>query len=136
MAVRIENEDRVIARDIAVFFGREVNVRALADAALKCGIDLGSRVDFERQVLDPDFVIAVGATVSRAETEHRAPRRLLEIDDLLRAAIGRLANLLSPAEWAEEEQVEPQRSLYIGDRKVNVVNSSRRDRPSVRDQSS
>jgi c-di-GMP-binding flagellar brake protein YcgR len=41
-AVRVEDEQRVIALDIAVFRGREVNLVAACQAAFMGGIDLSA----------------------------------------------------------------------------------------------
>jgi hypothetical protein len=63
--VRIEDEELVVALDVAVVLGREVDFRAHLEAARVGGVHLLSRVDVEGEVLDADVVVPVLAAVRR-----------------------------------------------------------------------
>jgi hypothetical protein len=58
--VGIEDEDRVIAVDVTILFGWKVDARAVGNTALVCAVHLVPAVDLEREVLDPDVVVAMG----------------------------------------------------------------------------
>jgi len=48
-----------------------------------------------------------------------------EVDDLLRASVGRIPPLLGPSERLEQVEIEAERPLNVSDRKIDVVYSSR-----------
>ena len=64
--VRIEDEECVVVLDVAIFLGREVNVRVACEASRVRGVDLVPLVDLERQVLDSHGVVAVLTFVGRS----------------------------------------------------------------------
>ena len=64
--VWIEDEECVVVLDVAIFLGREVNVRAACEAARVRGVDLLPFVDLEREVLDSHGVVAVLTCVGRS----------------------------------------------------------------------
>jgi hypothetical protein len=51
--VGIEDEERVIVVDVTIHFGQVVDVRAVGNTALVCGVHLVATVDLKREVLDP-----------------------------------------------------------------------------------
>jgi hypothetical protein len=51
-----------------------------------------------------------------------------EVDDLLRASVGRIPDRLGPSERSEQVEIEGERSLDVGDRKIDVMYSWRRHR--------
>src|SRR5262245_21826835 len=61
--VRVEDEQRVVTRLVAILFGREVNVRAARETACVRLINLPSLINLEGEVLDADVVVTVSATV-------------------------------------------------------------------------
>jgi hypothetical protein len=64
--VRIEDEECVVVLDVAIFLGREVNVRVACEASRVRGVDLVPLVDLERKVLDSHGVVAVLTFVGRS----------------------------------------------------------------------
>ena len=68
-AIGIEDEERVVARDVAVLLRRVVNPIAPSGAQLMRRINLLPGVDLECQVFETDPVVAVGAAVGGAKTE-------------------------------------------------------------------
>jgi hypothetical protein len=68
-AVRVEDEERVVARLVAILLGREVNVCAACEAASVRLINLLSSVNLEGEVLDADVVVTVGATVGWTQAD-------------------------------------------------------------------
>src|SRR5919201_3796228 len=81
--IRVEDEEGVVVLHVAVLLRREVDPCASGRASLVRRVDLVSGFYLEGEVLDSDVVVVVGAAIGRTESEHRARRRLLEIDDLL-----------------------------------------------------
>src|SRR5215208_2716176 len=64
--VWIEDEECVVVLDVAIFLGREVNVRVACEASRVRGVDLIPLVDLEGKVLDSHGVVAVPTFVSRS----------------------------------------------------------------------
>jgi hypothetical protein len=44
-----------------------------------------------------------------------------KVDDLLRASVRRIPDLLGPSERPEQVEIEGQRPLNVGDRQIDVV---------------
>jgi hypothetical protein len=80
-------------------------------------INLLPSVDLEGEVLDADVVVAVSATVgwTQAETTVTDCSWARKVDDLLRAPVGRIPDLLDPSERPEQVEVEGKRPLNVGD---------------------
>src|SRR4051795_12283801 len=77
--------------------------------------------DLERDVFDPDLVVAVLAAVCRPDAQELLPEP--QIDDLLRAAIARNARILLEPERAEESDVKRKRAFDVAHRQVEVMDS-------------
>jgi hypothetical protein len=108
-----------------------MNVRAACDAACVRLVNLLSSVNLEGEVLDADVVVAVSSTVGWTQPDTTITRFLShEVDDLLRAPVGRIPDLLGPSERPEQLEVEGKRPLNVGDRKIDVMDSSSRRRES------
>jgi hypothetical protein len=71
-------------------------------------IDLLALVDLEGEVLDPDAVVPVLATIGWADTKSAPAHRVLQVDDLLGAAIGGISHPVGPPERVEQVGVESQ----------------------------
>ena len=82
-------------------------------------------VNLEGEVLDADVVVAVGATVgwTQAETTVTDASLSHKIDDVLRASVGRIPDLLGPSERPEQVAIEGKRPLNVGDGKIDVVDA-------------
>jgi hypothetical protein len=126
-SIRVEDEGRVVARDVAILFGREMNLIAARLTTLVRRIDLVAALDLEREMLDSYVVVVVPAAVGRSQSQVRAPPECAEIDDLLGSAVGGIAGELAPSERSQQGEVELQRSRDIGDREVDVMDAFRRD---------
>lgn len=100
-------------------------------------VNLLPSVNLEGEVLDSHPVVAMRAAIRPADSEHRGVRagsscpclRVLEIHDLLGSSVARIPDTLFPAEWAEEVEIEGEGSLDVGDGQVDVMDSSRGQRP-------
>src|ERR671915_1039370 len=66
-SIRIEDEERVVARDVAVLLGRVVDPIAPPRTPLMRRVHLLHGVDFEGQVLEPHAVVAMGPAVGRTD---------------------------------------------------------------------
>ena len=86
-------------------------------------IDLLPSVNLEGEVLNADVVVAVSATVgwTQAETAVTDGSWPRQVDDLLRAPVGRIPDLLDPSERPEQVEVEGERALNVGDREIDVM---------------
>lgn len=86
-------------------------------------INLLSSVNLEGEVLDADVVVAVRATVGWTQTDTPVTTGSLshKVDDLLRASVRRIPDLLGPSERPEQVEIEGERPLNVGDRKIDVV---------------
>jgi hypothetical protein len=100
-SIRVEDEGRVVAADVTILFGREMNLVAARQTTLVRGIDLVAAVDLEREMLDPHVVVVVRAAVSRSQSQICARPEVLEIDDFLGSAVGGIAGVLGPSEWSQ-----------------------------------
>ena len=70
-------------------------------------VNLLASVNLEREVLDADVVIAVGATVGRTQADTTITDfSTREVDDLLRASVGRIPDRLGPSERSEQVEIE------------------------------
>jgi hypothetical protein len=96
-----------------------VDLRARRPAALEGGLDLLPGVDPEGDVLDPDVVVAVLAPVGRPQADQLVAE--LQVDDLLGAAVARIALGLHEPERREHGHVEGERPLHVGDGQVEVM---------------
>jgi hypothetical protein len=125
--IGVEDEECVVAGLVTILLGREVNVCAACEAACVSLINLLSSVNLEGEVLDADVVVAVSATVgwTQAETTVMECSLSRKVDDLLGASVGRIPDLLGPAERAEQIEIKSERPLNVGDGKIDVVYSSR-----------
>ena len=85
-AVGVEHEHLVVAGEVAVLLGREVDPRADVHAAPVRRVDLFAVVDVEGEVLDPDLVVAMLAAVGGPEADVLLAE--LKIDNVLAAAVG------------------------------------------------
>jgi hypothetical protein len=125
-AVRVEDEERVVAGLVAILLGREMNVCAAGNAAGVRLVDLLTSVNLEGEVLDADAVVPVDATVGCTQAKTTITDfSAREVDDLLRSSVGRIPDLLGPSERSEQVEIEGERSLNIGDRKIDVMYSWR-----------
>jgi len=68
-SIRIEDEEGVVARDVAVLLRRVVDPITPLQAPLMSRVDLLAGVDLERQVFEPDAVVAMGAAVGGTKAE-------------------------------------------------------------------
>src|SRR5688572_13824130 len=69
-----------------------MNPRAASQASLVGRVHVIPALDLEGEVLDTDVVVAVGAAVGRAQTDPSAIVRVNQVDDLLGAAVGGIAD--------------------------------------------
>ena len=79
-----------------------------------------SPLDVEGEVLDADVVVLVLTAVRLPEPQVLVAEA--EVDDLLSAAVGRIAHFLVQAEWPEHCQIEGERSLDVAYCEVDVMN--------------
>ena len=95
---------RLKAGLVAILLRREVNVCATREAACMRLINILPSVNLEREVLDADVVVAVGATVgwTQAETTVTDCSWSRKVDDFLRTSVGRIPDLLDPSERPEQ----------------------------------
>ncbi len=87
------------------------------------GVDLAPLVDLKSDVLDSHGVVAMLSIVGRSYPQHRSGRRILQIHHFLGPSIGRIPNALRPTQRFEQVEIEPERPLDVGDRKIDVVDS-------------
>jgi hypothetical protein len=87
-------------------------------------VDLFVGVHLERQMLEPDAVVAMRTTVGGTKAEPFVPEA--QVDDLLGAPVGRIALFLLQTQRSQEIQVEGERTLDVADRKVDVLNPTTR----------
>src|SRR4051812_1989055 len=104
-AVRIEDEDRPVAWDVAVLLDGEMDPRPDLDSAVVHGVDLLAPVDPDPDVLDADVVVPVLAAVRAAEADRLLPGSDAEVDHVLGAAVGRKSVQLLHAQRAEQREV-------------------------------
>jgi hypothetical protein len=100
-----------------------VDTRAELEAPLEGFVDLLTAFDLEGEVLDPYVVVGVLTAVCRAK-----PKVLLaetKVDDLLRAAVTRDAEVLLEAERPEDPEVEGERAADVTNAEVDVLDSAR-----------
>ena len=102
--------------------GGVVDPIAPLQAPLMSRVDLLAGVDLERQVFEPDAVVAMGAAVGGTKAEPFVTEA--QIDDLLGAPVGRIALFLLQAQGSQEVQVEGQRAIDVADGEVDVLNSA------------
>src|SRR5512143_3604053 len=122
--VRIEDEECVVARLVAILLRREVNVCAACEAACVRFINVLSSVNLEGDVLDADVVVAVGAAVGWTQAETTVTDfSSHEVDDLLRASVGRIPDPLRPSERPEQVEIEGERPLNVGDGELDVMDA-------------
>ena len=102
-----------------------MNPRAASQASLVGGVHVIPALDLEGEVLDSDVVVGVGAAVGRAQPNPSAVVCVNQLDDLLGAAVGRIADLLGQPERSQKIEVERQRCVDVGNGEVDVVDASR-----------
>jgi hypothetical protein len=98
-----------------------VDTRAELAAPLEGFVDLLPSFDLEGEVLDPHVVVDVPTAVRRSK-----PKVLLaeaKVDDLLRAAITRDAEILLEAQRPEDPEVEGEGAADVTDSEVDVLDS-------------
>src|SRR5215207_1408536 len=88
-SIRIEDEERVVARDVAVLLRRVVDPIVPPRTPLVRRVDLLCGVDLARQVFESHAVVAMGTAVGGTKAEPFVSEA--QIDDLLAAAVGRIA---------------------------------------------
>src|SRR5688500_4058397 len=81
--LRVEDEERVVTRFVAILLRREVNPRPAGHASLVGGVHVLPALDLEGEVLDTDVVVGVGPAVGRAQANPAAVVRVNQVDDLL-----------------------------------------------------
>jgi hypothetical protein len=101
-----------------------MNPCAASEASLVGGVHFIPALDLEGEMLDTDVVVTVGAAVGRAQPNPSAVVRVDQVDDLLGAAIGGIAELLGQPERPQKVEVEGQRSVDIGNGEVDVMDAS------------
>jgi hypothetical protein len=121
-SIRIEDEECVVARDVAVLLRRVVDPIAPPRTPRMRRVHLFPGVDLERQVLEPDAVVAMGATVGGTKAEPFVSEA--QIDDLLGAPVGRIALFLLQPQGSQEVHVEGERTIDVADGEVDVLNSA------------
>jgi len=100
-----------------------VDTRAGAETALVGFVDLLAGFNLEGEVLDPDLVLVVLAGVRRAE-----PKVLLaeaKVNNLLRAAVARDADVLLEAERPKNLKVESEGAPDVADAEIDVLDPAR-----------
>jgi hypothetical protein len=100
-----------------------VDTRAELAAPLEGFVDLLTAFDLEGEVLDPYAVVGVLTAVRRSK-----PKVLLaeaKVDDLLRAAVTRDAEVLLEAERPEDAEVEGEGAADVTNADVDVLDSPR-----------
>ena len=123
--VGIEDEERVVALFVAILLRREVNPRATRQASLVGGVHVIPAFDLKGEMLDTDVVVAVGAAIGRAQPNPSAVVRVNQVDDLLGAAVGGIANRLGQPERPQQVEVERQRRVDVGNGEIDVMDASR-----------
>jgi hypothetical protein len=121
-SIRIEDEECVVLRNVAVLLRRMVDPIAPPRTPLMRRVHLFPGVDLERQVFEPDAVVAMCAAVGGTEPDPFVSEA--QIDDLLGAPVGRIALLLLQAKGPQEVHVERERPIDIADGEVDVLNSA------------
>ncbi|MEZ5155308.1 MAG: hypothetical protein R2718_04265 [Solirubrobacterales bacterium] len=126
--VGIEDEERVVAREVRFLLGRDVDPGAHVQASPVGLVDLGAAVDRKGEVFDPHSVVPVLATVSLPQAESGlglAPEDVAltkpEVDHLLGSTIGLKPPLHLQAERTEHAEVEVEGAVEILDREIDVV---------------
>ncbi len=90
-----------------------------------CLVNFLWSVDLEGDVLNADVVVAVGATVCWTQADTTVADVFAhEVDDVLRASVGRIPDLLGPSERPEKVAIEGERPLNVRDGEINVVNAA------------
>jgi hypothetical protein len=78
-------------------------------------------VNLAGDVLDADVVVAVGAAVGWTQAKTTVTDfSSHEIDDLLRASVGRIPDPLRPSERPEQVEIEGERPLNVGHGEIDV----------------
>src|SRR4029077_1628970 len=121
-AVGIEEENRPVARLVAVLLRWKVDSRAELQTALVRLVDLLAALDEHGKVLNAHVVVAVVPAVGGSQPQVLTTET--QIHALLAAAVGRITKRLGGAEGSEDGHVERGRSIEISHREINVVNLS------------
>ena len=90
-----------------------MDVRAPREATRVRVVDLVAAIDLDGDVLDADAVVLMPSAVRRAYAEGGAA--VTEVDDLLGAPVGRVADVLRPPERPQQLEIERDRLLDVAD---------------------
>ena len=84
-----------------------MNLCAAGDAACVRLVNLLASVNLEGEVLNADVVVPVGSTVGWTQAKTTITDfSSREVDDLLRASVGRIPDRLGPSERSEQVEIE------------------------------
>ena len=121
--VRIEDEERVVPRLVAIVLGREVDIRATRQTPGIRLIHLVSALDLDGDVFKPNLVIAMLTPVGGSQSERHLCRWVPQVHDLLGSPIRRIPDGLCPTQRPKQVEIEREGSFDIGDGEIDVVDA-------------